>query len=74
MDYRPAVELGLIGLGIWLFFLYKAYSKSKRNERVLILQSILFPLMFCHETFMSNYYWLILYLINTRIDDMRKNT
>nr|WP_294493426.1 hypothetical protein [uncultured Anaerosporobacter sp.] len=65
--YRPAVELGLIGFVIWLGFIISFWKKRNEASNIQMLLCILFPFMICHETFMSNYYWILLYLLNVKI-------
>lgn len=63
--YRVAVELGILGISIWLYFVYACFRKENHeNDHILAIQSILFPMMICHETFQSNYYWVFLALLN----------
>jgi len=65
--YRTAIELGVLGWFLWILFVFSFWRKKYSIEMIQILICILFPFMFCHETFMSNYYWIILYLLNTKI-------
>ena len=67
--YRPAVELGIIGLILWIVFLLQGIQKNTLIDIVIALQCVLFPMIFCHEAFMSNYYWIIWYLVNTNISE-----
>lgn len=63
--YRVAVELGAVGLWLWLYFIYRCFSKEGyENTSLLVIECILFPMMICHETFQSNYYWVFLFLLN----------
>lgn len=64
--YRPAVEIGLIGVTIWILFLSKIFNREERLNDALVLQCVLLPFLICHETFQSNYYWIILYILNFR--------
>lgn len=70
--YRPAIELGIVGIVLWLIFIFFIWRKHNISERAVMLQSILFPFMICHETFLSNYYWIILYLLNCTLSDTLK--
>ena len=65
--YRPAVEMGFSGMCLWILFILSFWKKRNLYFIIQILLCVLFPFMVCHETFMSNYYWLILNLLNIKI-------
>lgn len=62
--YRPAVELGLIGTIIWITYIFSLFSKKSNNKNLLIIQCVIIPFIVCHEVFLSNYYWILIYMIN----------
>lgn len=72
--YKPAIELGLIGITLWLIFIFSLFIKKDSNNYVLVIQSTILPLMICHEAFLSNYYWILIYILNfIMIEDNNKN-
>ena len=62
--YRPAVELGLIGTIIWITYIFSLFFKKNNNKNLLIIQCVIIPFIVCHEVFLSNYYWILIYMIN----------
>ena len=70
--YRPAVELGLIGTIIWITYIFSLFFKKNNNKNLLIIQCVIIPFIVCHEVFLSNYYWILIYMIN-RINLISEN-
>lgn len=62
--YRPAVELGLIGIILWLIYIISLFVKKSENQYLLVIQCVIIPLVICHEAFLSNYYWILIYILN----------
>lgn len=65
--YRPAVELGVAGEFFWIVFLGSIVLRKEFNEKFKMLQCIIIPFLICHETFQSNYYWILLYMLNVTL-------
>ena len=60
---RPAAELGIIGLILWITFLISFYKKEKSVSFLLAL--MIFPYLFCLEGFLSNAFWVFLYILKS---------
>ena len=65
--YKVSIELGTIGISLWLLFIASFWKKKKMSDSEKVILCSIIPLMICHETFMSNYYWFFIYLLNYRL-------
>lgn len=65
---RVSTELGLIGILIWCSFIISFFRKKEMaiSIRYVLLCCSLIPLIFMQEAFSSNFFWMLIILLNCK--------
>lgn len=68
---RVSTELGLIGILIWCIFMISFFVKREMtiSIRYVLLCCSIMPLIFMQEAFSSNFYWMLIILMNCKFVD-----
>lgn len=67
--FKIAGELGIIGLSLYGVFLWRIWKANAQIRYRKMIMCVMIPMLACHEAFLQNYDWILLFMLNSIIVD-----